>query len=245
LSFPRFSGVDPGIWVVNCEDYFNVYRVPEAMKVTVASMNMEGNTTRWMQYFRLKHGLGTWRSLSRAVMLKFGVDEYPKAMRRLQTIKQRETLEEYVQDFEEARYDAIVHNPGLDDAFLVNQFILGLKHEMQGAVMAQLSTIVDRAVLLAQVQQEIMDRSRSRFSKPVMTNRSGGTGRSEGKGGLESGNWSKERQLKEYRRVNGLCYTCGEKYEPGHQARCGNGVVAHLNMLTAEDMARVLSLQRN
>jgi hypothetical protein len=132
-----------------------------------------------------------------------------------------------------------------NDTFLVNQFILGLKHEMQGAVMAQLPTTVDRVVLLAQVQQLIMDRSKSKFSKPVMTNRSGGTGRSEGKGGLESGNWSKERQLKEYRRVNGLCYTCGEKYEPGHQARCGNGVVAHLNMLTAEDMARVLSLQRN
>jgi hypothetical protein len=87
MSLPRFSGVDPGIWVVNCEDYFNVYRVPKAMKVKVASMDMEGNAARWMQYFRLKHGLGTWRSLSRAVMLKFGVDECPKAMRRLQTIK--------------------------------------------------------------------------------------------------------------------------------------------------------------
>jgi hypothetical protein len=28
---------------------------------------------------------------------------------------------------------------------------------------------------------------------------------------MEIGGWSKERQLKEYRRVNGLCFTCGEK----------------------------------
>jgi hypothetical protein len=41
-------------------------------------------------------------------------------MRRLQTIKWRGTLDEYIQDFKEARYAAIVHNPGLDDTFLVN-----------------------------------------------------------------------------------------------------------------------------
>jgi hypothetical protein len=31
---------------------------------------------------------------------------------------------------------------------------------------------------------------------------------------------SKQRLVKEYRRQNGLCFTCGEKFKPGHQARC-------------------------
>jgi hypothetical protein len=35
------------------------------------------------------------------------------------------------------------------------------------------------------------------------------------KGG-EQGVWSKERQVKENRRVNGLCFTYGEKYELDH-----------------------------
>jgi hypothetical protein len=39
-------------------------------------------------------------------------------------------------------------------------------------------------------------------------------------GVVEQGNWSKERHVKEYRRMNGLCYTCGEKFEPDHQAKC-------------------------
>jgi hypothetical protein len=35
---------------------------------------------------------------------KFKVDEYPRAMRRLLHLRQRGGVEDYVQDFEEARY---------------------------------------------------------------------------------------------------------------------------------------------
>jgi ribosomal protein L32 len=31
-----------------------------------------------------------------------------------------------------------------------------------------------------------------------------------------TGDLSKARQLKEYRRANGLCFSCGEKFIPGH-----------------------------
>jgi uncharacterized OB-fold protein len=34
---------------------------------------------------------------------------------------------------------------------------------------------------------------------------------------FEKGDMWKAKQLKEYRRANGLCYKCGEKYAPGHQ----------------------------
>ena len=53
--------------------------------------------------------------------------------------------------------------------------------------------------------------------------------------------WSKERQLKEYRRVNGLCFTCGEKFEPGHQARCQRGNAVQLHVLVPKDMEKVLT----
>lgn len=33
------------------------------------------------------------------------------------------------------------------------------------------------------------------------------------------GDMWKAKQLKEYRRANGLCYKCGEKYMPGHKCR--------------------------
>jgi hypothetical protein len=34
-SFPKFCGVDLAIWIIKCEDYFNLYRVPDFMKTIV------------------------------------------------------------------------------------------------------------------------------------------------------------------------------------------------------------------
>jgi hypothetical protein len=59
------------------------------------------------------------------------------------------------------------------------------------------------------------------FGKTVLISKSGGVGRSEGKGGIESGTWSKERQLKEYRRADGLCYTCGRNMNQGTRQSVG------------------------
>jgi hypothetical protein len=42
----------------------------------------------------------------------------------------------------------------------------------------------------------------------------------------------KARQLKEYRRINGLCFKCGEKFIPGH--KCKVVVQPQLNVMVAE-----------
>lgn len=52
---------------------------------------------------------------------------------------------------------------------------------------------------------------------------------------------TKERQLRDFRRLNGLCFGCGEKYEPGHQAKCPKRVGPQLHSLTVEDMGLLLS----
>lgn len=240
MLFPKFGGKEPAIWLNRCEDYFNMYQVPGAMKVPAASMNMEGNAARWLQILKLRGDLGDWPNFSRIVLQKFGVDEYPKAMERMLHLQQKGGVEEYVEEFEEARYATAVHNPELGEVFFVAQFMKGLKNEIQGPVKSQIPTTVDRAIRLALVQQEILVKNSGRNSKIGQGGR-GVTGvRTEGKVG-DQGVWSKERQVKEYRRINGLCYTCGEKFEPGHQAKCPKRVIPQLNVLTTEDLEMVLS----
>jgi hypothetical protein len=39
-------------------------------------------------------------------------------------------VEEYIQDFEDARYATSVHNPKMDETFYVTQFVKGLKGEI-------------------------------------------------------------------------------------------------------------------
>jgi hypothetical protein len=42
---------------------------------------MEGNAARWMQVYKMRYGLRYWVPFMRVVKGKFGVEEYPQAMR--------------------------------------------------------------------------------------------------------------------------------------------------------------------
>jgi hypothetical protein len=241
-SFPRFQGKEPGIWLAKCQDYFTIYQVPEALWAISASMHMEGNAARWLQVYKMRQGLGNWMQFGRAVRAKFGVEEYPKAMRHLLNLYQKNGVEEYAQEFEEARYATAVHNPGMDEIFFVNQFVKGLKTELQGGVMCHLPQSVDRAVILAHMQQEILEKNRLKMQRSITANKAVGSNlKTDNKGGFIPGDLTKERQLREFRRANGLCFTCGEKFEPGHQGKCPKRVVPQLHVLTVEDMGMVLT----
>jgi hypothetical protein len=115
-----------------------------------------------------------------------------------------------------------------------------LKNEIQGHVMSQIPSTVDRAIRLVLVQQEIVVKNSGRNSKIDQGGR-GVTGVRTEEKVVDQGAWSKERQVKEYMRINGLCYTCGEKFEPGHQAKCPKRVIPQLNVLTTKDLEMVLS----
>jgi hypothetical protein len=77
------------------------------------------------------------------------VEEYPKAMRYLLNMYQKNGVEEYAQEFEEAKYATVVQGWM---RFFVNQFVKGLKTELQGGVMCHLPQSMDRAVILAHMQ---------------------------------------------------------------------------------------------
>jgi hypothetical protein len=58
LSFPKFSGDNPKIWIDKCGDYFHIFNVPKCMWTTTASLHMEENAARWLQVYKMKKGLG-------------------------------------------------------------------------------------------------------------------------------------------------------------------------------------------
>jgi hypothetical protein len=47
IQFPIFSGDDPLLWKSRCENYFDMYGVESSLWVRVASMHLDGTTTRW------------------------------------------------------------------------------------------------------------------------------------------------------------------------------------------------------
>jgi hypothetical protein len=76
-------------------------------------------------------------------------------------------------------------------------------------------------MLLAQMQHEVLEKSRPKgvCQGYVPKQYQPGT-KGEGKVQPVGGDLSREREIREYRRVNGLCYACGEKFEPGHILKC-------------------------
>jgi hypothetical protein len=50
---------------------------------------------------------------------QFGVDAYPKALRKLLALRQTDSLKTYVDEFERAKYGVVVHNPRMGEPFLL------------------------------------------------------------------------------------------------------------------------------
>jgi hypothetical protein len=49
MSFPKFDGENPKLWLSCCESYFDMYSVDSSIWVKVASMHFEGAAARWLQ----------------------------------------------------------------------------------------------------------------------------------------------------------------------------------------------------
>lgn len=132
-----------------------------------------------------------------------------------------------------------MHNPQLDDIFFVSQW-KGLKGEVQSPIMTHMPQSMDKAIVLAQIQQEVLEKGRVKLQKGLAANKPmGNTLKLDIRTWLNPSELIKERQIREFRRANGLCFTCGEKFEPGHQGKCSKRVMPQLHALTFQDMGKV------
>jgi hypothetical protein len=165
MNFPRFNGKNPGIWKNKCEDYFYLLNIPEAMWTTVASLHMDENAESWLQVYKLKMGLGSWQEFMVAVQEKFGAYDYQHAIDELLDLQQTGTVVEYAGEFEALQYQITMHDLGMGDVYFISQFIKGLKPELRYQVQGQVPTILERAVRLAEIQETIQEKTKTKFQR--------------------------------------------------------------------------------
>jgi hypothetical protein len=221
MSFPKFTGTNPCIWKDKCENYFKIFDIPSGMWATYASMNMDENTSRWLQVYKKQNGLGDWKTFIKAVEKKFGANDYRESLTKLLELHQTESLETYISTFEDLQYQITMINSELGDLFFVTQFIKGLKMEIGSVVQAQIPETMQRAILLARIQQQVLDRGKTRNYRtaPAFKQIQQSVKNDTKTGNQANGLW-KERQTRDYRRANGLCYFCAEPYDGNHRAVC-------------------------
>jgi hypothetical protein len=243
MSFPRFDGEHPRIWRDKCYDYFRAFNISATLWITTATLHMDGNAAIWLQSYKKRHELGSWPQFIAAVEAEFGADDKRRSIKALLALKQTSTVEAYQKEFQTLIYQVSMYNPNYDEQFFISQFIKGLKAELRGTVESQVPETLERAFLLARVQQEVLEEARQKCNRSNYHARSESVTQRADIPKLplktSTGEYWKDRQLRDYRRANGECFKCGEKYDPSH--RCAPKPVAALHAMEQADCPIQLS----
>jgi len=83
-----------------CQNYFNIYQIPESLWVEAATMHLQDNAAKWWKTYKLTHPSVTWKQFSADVQEQFGSDDYRSAINELLDLKQTSTVEEYTSKFQ-------------------------------------------------------------------------------------------------------------------------------------------------
>jgi hypothetical protein len=100
---------------------------------------------------------------------------------------------------------------------------------------------VQKASTIAKIQQGVLARSKSRYARPNINPRAYIPPAIEGKPAQPQPNLWRDRQLRDYRKANGLCFNCGEKFVPGHLEVCTKRNKPQANALVLNDLDRELT----
>lgn len=154
------------------------------------------------------------------VFEKFDKDQYPLLLGQFDTIRQ-------------LAHAILLYNPAFNDTYMVTKFVGGLKEEIRSAIMLHRPKDVDTASALALIQEDELENSRKKFSardpvkssfkSPTIVDKTKPVETEKGKAKLME---DKFGSLKAYRRQNGLCFKCGNKWSPGH--KCPDQVSIHV-----------------
>lgn len=240
MQFPTFTGPNPGIWKDKCEDYFRIFNLPESMWPTYASLHMHDKAAKWLKVYKLKNGLGDWSSFIAAVEQKFGSNDYRDSLNQLLELQQLATVDQYISTFEDLQYQLTMHNSELGEMFFITQFLRGLKPEIGNVVQSQIPETMERAMLLARIQQQVVDKGKR--TKPVTNYRQATTPpKYDTKTTTPTSLLWKERQTRDYLKANGLCFYCREPYDANHAKSCTKRPQQQLNALTLNGLDAVLT----
>lgn len=117
----------------------------------------------------------------------------------------------------------------------------GLEDEIRAVVEPQVPTTVDTAPIIARIQQGVLERSKFKYQRSNTATRHNTPQKVESRQQPTPNPLWRDRQLRDYRKANGLCYNCGEKFEPGHNEVCAKRVKAQANALVVNGLDRELS----
>ncbi|CAL1393844.1 unnamed protein product [Linum trigynum] len=131
LDFPPFNGDDPREWTRKCEKLFEIYGIPPDQKVNLAVIYFQRRADLWFEGWKIGRQELNWEEFVAALCQRFGNRTYGGVVAEFNKLRQRGSLADYQEKFEELRSLMSRFNPALDEIYFINSFISGLDEELR------------------------------------------------------------------------------------------------------------------
>lgn len=135
VAFPQFDGTNLRLWIKNYENYFEVYLVESYLWVRIATMNLSGSTSLWLQTVQPSIYSWSWSDFVAIVCARFDRDEHNHLIIQFFHVRQLFDVTKYVELFSDITHQILAHDPNLAPSVITNRFIDGLKKEIKAVVM--------------------------------------------------------------------------------------------------------------
>lgn len=126
----KFGGDEPDNWLFRADRYFQIHKLSDIEKLTVAVISFEGVALNWYRSKEEREPFKDWRDLKLRLLKRFRRKKTRSVCGRFLAVKLETTVKKYCEEFEEL----VAPLPHLSDEILENTFINGLKPVMQAEV---------------------------------------------------------------------------------------------------------------
>lgn len=155
LEFPKFDGMNPRIWIKKCARYFELCKIPVDQKVNLASLYMVEKAESWVSSYLAGKRNVDWDDFIVDLTARFRDDTSVNIVEQFNNLCQQDSLETYIDEFENLRSVMKQHNHVLPDGYVLDSFVSGLKSTVKPFVKAFKPSSIAEAIDYARFTRRV------------------------------------------------------------------------------------------
>ncbi|XP_019153739.1 PREDICTED: uncharacterized protein LOC109150304 [Ipomoea nil] len=213
-EFPVFDYDNPRLWVVRCERFFMLARIPRDEVMHVLCVNLTGKAALWYETYLngLREGF-QWTLFARAICKRL-CDSHVDVMEEFSNFKQWGSVVEFSDKFEEYKGLLLQSYPTLNDQYFLDSFVVRLKQQLRCFVRTSRPGNLEDAIWLARQFEKGLRNEPSRIQPHQIPTKTTSSNT------LQSNVRTPEiNRFKDQLREQNRCYRCFDPWSPGHKCK--------------------------
>ncbi|XP_019177711.1 PREDICTED: uncharacterized protein LOC109172915 [Ipomoea nil] len=213
-EFPVFDNDNPMLWVVRCERFFMLARIPRDEVMHVLCVNLTGKAAMLYETYlnSLREGF-RWTLFARAICKRF-CDNHADVMEEFSNFKQWGSVVEFSDKYEEFKGLLLQSYPTLTDQYFLDSFVVRLKQQLRCFVRTSRPANLEDAMWLAKQFKKGLRNEPSRNQPHQIPTKTTSSNTLQSNARIPEINRFRD-QLREQNR----CYRCFDPWSPGHKCK--------------------------